>query len=54
MGASYYKLNIENREVVGKRATKDLRRSGKYLVFYILKVRNLYLFLSKKDYCIKR
>tara|TARA_B100000579_G_C22687972_1_gene783549 strand:+ start:61 stop:762 length:702 start_codon:yes stop_codon:yes gene_type:complete len=29
MGASYYKLDIENREVVGKRATKDLRRSGK-------------------------
>ena len=29
MGASYYKLNIENREVVGKRATKDLRRLGK-------------------------
>ena len=29
MGTSYYKLDIENREVVGKKATKTLRRSGK-------------------------
>ena len=28
MGASYYKLDIENREVVGKKATKAIRRSG--------------------------
>ena len=28
MGTSYYKLDIENREVVGKKATKTLRRSG--------------------------
>jgi len=29
MGASYYKLDIENRKVVGKKATKDLRKAGK-------------------------
>ena len=29
MATSYYKLDIENREVVGKKATKTLRRSGK-------------------------
>ena len=29
MGASYYKLSIENRKVVGKKATKGLRKSGK-------------------------
>ena len=29
MGASYYKLDIENRKVVGKKATKTLRKSGK-------------------------
>lgn len=29
MGTSYYKLDIENREVVGKKATRILRRSGK-------------------------
>ena len=29
MGTSYYKLDIENRKVVGKKATKTLRRSGK-------------------------
>ena len=29
MVASYYKLDIENRKVVGKKATKDLRKAGK-------------------------
>jgi len=29
MGASYYKLDIENRKIVGKKATKDLRKAGK-------------------------
>jgi len=29
MTTSYYKLDIENRGVVGKKATKDLRKSGK-------------------------
>ena len=29
MGESYYKLDIENRDAVGKKATKFLRRSGK-------------------------
>jgi len=29
MGASYYKLDIENRKVVGKKATKALRKAGK-------------------------
>ncbi len=29
MGASYYKVDIENRKSVGKKAAKDLRRSGK-------------------------
>tara|TARA_B110000014_G_scaffold143039_1_gene99289 strand:- start:387 stop:1079 length:693 start_codon:yes stop_codon:yes gene_type:complete len=29
MGTSYYKLSIENRKVVGKKATKGLRKSGK-------------------------
>jgi large subunit ribosomal protein L25 len=29
MGASYYKLDIEHRKVVGKKATKALRKGGK-------------------------
>ena len=29
MGASYYKLDIENRKTVGKKATKSLRKAGK-------------------------
>ena len=29
MGASYYKLDIENRNIVGKKATKALRKAGK-------------------------
>ena len=29
MGASYYKLDIENRKAVGKKATKSLRKAGK-------------------------
>tara|TARA_Y100001970_G_C14212291_1_gene847604 strand:- start:1238 stop:1939 length:702 start_codon:yes stop_codon:yes gene_type:complete len=29
MGASYYKLEIENRKVVGKKATKAIRKVGK-------------------------
>ena len=29
MGASYYKLDIENRKAVGKKATKSLRSAGK-------------------------
>ena len=29
MGASYYKLDIENRKAVGKKATKSLRNAGK-------------------------
>ena len=29
MGASYYKLDIENRDSVGKKATKEMRREGK-------------------------
>ena len=29
MATSYYKLDIENREIVGKKATKDIRRSGR-------------------------
>ena len=29
MGASYYKLDIENRESVGKKSTKEMRRDGK-------------------------
>ena len=29
MGASYYKLDIENRDTVGKKATKEMRREGK-------------------------
>jgi len=29
MGASYYKLDIENRKIVGKKATKALRKAGK-------------------------
>jgi len=28
MGASYYKLDIENRDSVGKKATKEMRRAG--------------------------
>jgi large subunit ribosomal protein L25 len=29
MGASYYKLDIENRDSVGKKSTKEMRREGK-------------------------
>jgi large subunit ribosomal protein L25 len=29
MGASYYKLDIENRDLVGKKPTKEMRREGK-------------------------
>lgn len=29
MGASYYKLDIENRNSVGKKSTKEMRREGK-------------------------
>ena len=29
MGTSYYKLDIENRESVGKKSTKEMRRDGK-------------------------
>ena len=29
MGASYYKLDIENRDSVGKKSTKEIRREGK-------------------------
>ena len=29
MATSYYKLDIENREIIGKKATKDLRKSGR-------------------------
>ena len=29
MGVSYYKLDIENRKTVGKKATKSLRKAGK-------------------------
>ena len=29
MGASYYKLDIEKRDSVGKKATKEMRREGK-------------------------
>ena len=29
MGASYYKLDIEKRKVVGKKATKAIRKTGK-------------------------
>ena len=29
MGASYYKLDIENRKIVGKKAAKALRKAGK-------------------------
>ena len=29
MGASYYKLDIENRDLVGKKSTKEMRREGK-------------------------
>ena len=29
MGTSYYKLDIENREFVGKKAAKHVRRAGK-------------------------
>ncbi|MBT4249969.1 50S ribosomal protein L25, partial [bacterium] len=28
MGTSYYKLDIENRDSVGKKATKEMRRAG--------------------------
>ena len=29
MGASYYKLDIENRDSVGKKSTKEMRKEGK-------------------------
>ena len=29
MATSYYKLDIENREIIGKKAAKDLRKSGR-------------------------
>ena len=29
MGTSYYKLDIENRDSVGKKSTKEIRREGK-------------------------
>ena len=28
MGASYYKLDIENRDSVGKKSTKEMRKEG--------------------------
>ena len=49
MGASYYKLDIENREVVGKKATKAIRRSGQVpSVLYFKGEEPLSLSVNKK------
>ena len=49
MGSSYYKLDIENREVVGKKATKAIRRSGQVpSVLYFKGEEPLSLSVNKK------
>ena len=45
MATSYYKLDIEIRESVGKKSTKAIRRDGKSQVHYILKEMNLRVLL---------
>ena len=49
MGASYYKLDIEHRKVVGKKATKALRKGGKVpSVLYYKGEKPLSLYVDKQ------
>ncbi|GIT57926.1 MAG: hypothetical protein Ct9H300mP18_13550 [Candidatus Neomarinimicrobiota bacterium] len=45
MATSYYKINIENRKSVGKKASKVIRKAGKVPGYFIIKANNQSVFL---------